>query len=667
MQYKTTLCDEQKPSCRNCIKHGAECDFVAALASFISGGGSGSEGRQGPESTAPQRTPGLNFLDLELLHNFTTSTYATLSTDVNIQNFYRLNIVRLGLHCDYLMRAILAVSSLHLAHYSTDRKEYYVSQALLYHQLASRQAMNLMSCPNKENGVNLFVFSIMTLYFALGSPRKSGGDMLLTGESSFPDWLFLPRGTRTLSQLLDDDRDNGPLGPLFLHGRKRRMAMYDNDGHISGFNHPRSNLFQEHVRAERDKVAEMGNNTPGRLQPDGGGHTPHLQAQPSPCASTAAPSPSSVVSDTCRQNNKSTTTSMSAPFTKPDPPSPTSDHQFYLTNLENRINAQVKDKTLRDIYAYTISELRPTLDVFFPIAGQEIQGFGHFDITDAFVWIFTVSDIFMPLLQEPNQKQEAVAIFMFFSTCLLKVTQHWWLQGWGEHLIQMSWHMLDAIKPQNLAENQYQNHTNIQPRLLRASPDPGIAHHTDSQSGSEAAEPHGEAGTHEEDALVQRHLLGQLPRDDDPRDEAVDGEDLGEDGGNEVGHEAVGAEDADLEDCGGGARGPVGGAEDGEEDGEDRAEGAEHGGPRGAVVGAGVWVSWSGLWLMGREEVWIDGWEMIDAGCGPALLPSSWVDQVPVHILHQDIAKELLGHLGPSDGFLKPMRRVTVLLGTGTV
>jgi len=111
----------------------------------------------------------LPLLELELLHNFTTLTYSTLAADPGIRDFWRVTVVQLGLKCDYIMRAVLAISALHLAHHRPDRREYYLAKGVLFHQRASRSASSFFNSPygisNLDDAVNLFLFSMLTLYF----------------------------------------------------------------------------------------------------------------------------------------------------------------------------------------------------------------------------------------------------------------------------------------------------------------------------------------------------------------------------------------------------------------------------------------------------------------------------------------------------------------------
>lgn len=84
---------------------------------------------------------------LELLHNFTTRTFATLSDSTIIRDFYRQSAVQLGLRCDYIMRAVLAVSSLHLAYHRPEMRDHYRSLAMTHHQVASREASKAHHTP----------------------------------------------------------------------------------------------------------------------------------------------------------------------------------------------------------------------------------------------------------------------------------------------------------------------------------------------------------------------------------------------------------------------------------------------------------------------------------------------------------------------------------------
>jgi hypothetical protein len=140
---------------------------------------------QSPASFARAPSPGPNLaitppdgeelpmLELELLHNFTTKTHTTLAADSTLWEFWRDDVVQMGLACDYIMRAVLAVSALHLAYHRPDRRDFYTESGILLHQKAARSAMRVMAADHKidkDQAANLFVFSMLTMFFGEPPP-----------------------------------------------------------------------------------------------------------------------------------------------------------------------------------------------------------------------------------------------------------------------------------------------------------------------------------------------------------------------------------------------------------------------------------------------------------------------------------------------------------------
>ncbi|KAI0110937.1 hypothetical protein GGR51DRAFT_510571 [Nemania sp. FL0031] len=234
-------CDERKPACGNCIKHNVECDFAVPRVQAL------------PASSS---LLDLNLDHLELLHNYTTSTYATLSESPALRDFYRITAVQLGLKCDYVMRALLAISSLQLAYYRPHMREHYQSVAMHHHQIASRVAINLMQDVNPSTAENLFLFSTLTIFYAFGCPRRDD-HLLLVGEGEIPSWLLLHQGTRALTELASAQVDN-PLAPLFKHGADRwRAREIQRQTTSSAHQH----LDRLQTLIEHDELDEMLRNT----------------------------------------------------------------------------------------------------------------------------------------------------------------------------------------------------------------------------------------------------------------------------------------------------------------------------------------------------------------------------------------------------------------------
>ncbi|KAL2694801.1 hypothetical protein Neosp_001388 [[Neocosmospora] mangrovei] len=158
-------------------------------------------------------------LDLRLMHNFTNSTYATFSRHQVIRSFWKGPLVAMALQCDYLMRALLATSALHMAHNMPEEKEFYVSTALTYHRAASREAVVLLADIKKESAEELFMFSILTIVIALSSHRESAKGNPFFADGDFPEWPFLIQGTKSLLDLPDINLREGRL--------QRYIIIYD--------------------------------------------------------------------------------------------------------------------------------------------------------------------------------------------------------------------------------------------------------------------------------------------------------------------------------------------------------------------------------------------------------------------------------------------------------
>lgn len=136
-----------------------KCDFLVGTAS------PSVSADNGPSNA-------LNVLDLELMHNFCTSTYATLTHDPRLRDMWRVSAIQIALECDYVLRCVLAVSALQLARHRPEKRDYYVSEALLHHQIASRAAMAELSNVTRENMRRLHLFSILTIFFGWSQPGR---------------------------------------------------------------------------------------------------------------------------------------------------------------------------------------------------------------------------------------------------------------------------------------------------------------------------------------------------------------------------------------------------------------------------------------------------------------------------------------------------------------
>ncbi|SPQ25624.1 b066da8a-2a37-4e81-8fb9-239addd9fe2f [Thermothielavioides terrestris] len=367
---------------------------------------------QSPASFARAPSPGPNLaitppdgeelpmLELELLHNFTTKTHTTLAADSTLWEFWRDDVVQMGLACDYIMRAVLAVSALHLAYHRPDRRDFYTESGILLHQKAARSAMRVMAADHKidkDQAANLFVFSMLTMFFALASPRRSNPDgTFFIGESGFPDWAFLLSGSKSIMDVLGSRGSETAAAPFLHYGGMRwraRRAMLDA------------------LKQGKGKSA-LSTTPPAGAGAGPAGKAGHEEEEQRPGVSEPesllAPLRARIIAAAAAAASASSTTASGEPG-RPD-------HLLHT-------------------YTHAVDELELALVAQRDPAAPR-------DVLDAMVWLWEVSDSLVPLLRVPTQ--EAVAIFAHFCVLLKHHESHWWLQGWADHIMARAHEILDA-------------------------------------------------------------------------------------------------------------------------------------------------------------------------------------------------------------------------------
>ncbi|KAI1046442.1 hypothetical protein LB505_013158 [Fusarium chuoi] len=217
-KHRRIKCGEEKPICAHCERRGEECHYTLPLHTrhYTS---------PAPSPQASGAAPNLGLLDLELMHNFSTSTYATLSNDLAIRDLWRIRIVRLCLNCDYAMLAILSVSALHLSHFSVERREFLRERAITYHNQALSIAAGFIDAYNERNAQHLFAFSILTIYYSFAqTPEHDDGP--------YPPWVVLIKGCTSFMDLAKSTLLGGPFSALLHKARKRldlRLQTFKTD------------------------------------------------------------------------------------------------------------------------------------------------------------------------------------------------------------------------------------------------------------------------------------------------------------------------------------------------------------------------------------------------------------------------------------------------------
>lgn len=113
-------------------------------------------------------------LELELFHRWSTDTYCSFSLRDGDDDVWRLVVAQDALHYDFLLHAIFAISSLHVAiTTSPDRSQTYQLAALEYHNLAIAAFQADNRPLTSANHQAMYAFSIINLALAVALPRYS--------------------------------------------------------------------------------------------------------------------------------------------------------------------------------------------------------------------------------------------------------------------------------------------------------------------------------------------------------------------------------------------------------------------------------------------------------------------------------------------------------------
>lgn len=185
-------------------------------------------GYESGSTPAPVARPtGLsNVADLELLHNYSTSTAYTISNVTDMQSFYRVNVPQLGFSHPFVLHAIMALSARHLAHFRVSKRASYIAKADHHWEIGLRTASALIPTVNDDNAPALYIFAVFSCFYTLAKGPKPR-DFLIFSDNGLAEWLMLLRGVRAIMETTNNSIRHGPLSPLFATAIVRVQRFHD--------------------------------------------------------------------------------------------------------------------------------------------------------------------------------------------------------------------------------------------------------------------------------------------------------------------------------------------------------------------------------------------------------------------------------------------------------
>ncbi|KAI5919617.1 hypothetical protein F4810DRAFT_686272 [Camillea tinctor] len=173
-----TKCDELGPPCTNCSLRNAKCEYAwstreksLALAQQRRGGSSSvassDDGRSMRKSATPEIPASLRVLELELMHQWATSTFQSFASIPEDYHYLQNVLPREALGCDYLLNGIFTASALHMSTrvQGKEAKMYYNKAMELYDKASISFRTELSSSSARRDRHHLlYMFSAMTAF-----------------------------------------------------------------------------------------------------------------------------------------------------------------------------------------------------------------------------------------------------------------------------------------------------------------------------------------------------------------------------------------------------------------------------------------------------------------------------------------------------------------------
>ncbi|QQK43783.1 Aflatoxin biosynthesis regulatory protein [Penicillium digitatum] len=194
-------CDESRPSCTNCANRYSECEYGSSSSllwanegpdsgqtgepasglcspssSTIGTGAAESLGiltQLGSENAVTSAGSALNLNDLELMIQWCSTTFQTLSRNERTDPIWRTIVPEEALSHPFLMHGILALSSLHLARTGPEpaRRASYLNRAVAHQNQALALFRELLGDVKESNAKAMLAFAGIVVIYTFAFPH----------------------------------------------------------------------------------------------------------------------------------------------------------------------------------------------------------------------------------------------------------------------------------------------------------------------------------------------------------------------------------------------------------------------------------------------------------------------------------------------------------------
>ncbi|KAJ5096326.1 hypothetical protein NUU61_005682 [Penicillium alfredii] len=283
-------CDEVRPTCSNCAKRHAECEYGSSTSllwandepgrsSLASGSDSGPHsspvlgspntdslgilGRlSGDNAASTLPSPALNLHDLELMMQWCNATYHTLSRNELTDPIWRNIVPDEALSHSFLMHGILALSALHLARTGPEpsRRAGYLNRAVAHQNQALALFRELLGDITDANAKAMFAFASIVVVYTFGFPHTPDAQDAWTCVDDLYQVLILTRGIQQVIRSPADCLRDSQFAPILQVEEVHAFLSEDATVTIKRLHEANENYGAHHSTHDREVYQETINN-----------------------------------------------------------------------------------------------------------------------------------------------------------------------------------------------------------------------------------------------------------------------------------------------------------------------------------------------------------------------------------------------------------------------
>ncbi|KAF5649210.1 nicotinate phosphoribosyltransferase [Fusarium sp. NRRL 25303] len=194
LEFGLQICDEGGPPCTNCLARSLEgCSYLTEPPTQL------------PATETRRR------IELELMHRWTSSSYKSLASIPEDNQWLQEDMARWALKHEYLLQGMFAFSALEVALcggavvVEEDYDTYYAKLAVEYYDKASRSFRAQLENVNSENAQKIFMFSFLAVAVNMALGQCSAFEELHEGvlERMVTLWELLMGNASIANQHFD--------------------------------------------------------------------------------------------------------------------------------------------------------------------------------------------------------------------------------------------------------------------------------------------------------------------------------------------------------------------------------------------------------------------------------------------------------------------------------